>query len=403
MEEALRVVVWAHDEDAPARSLARRLRNAGLQVVEIHSSTALAGMSAGDVDLLILASSLRDHLGEREFRRMRSQPALSGVPVLWLHDENRPTQRDALFDSLGDGVALLDQNGRVERCNRAMAELLNMPTNGVAGTDFFAAAAGLSPGRGGQIPGLAGREVVEWPHGERLFRVTAAPLTIEHLGADVEKKVVVLATDITELQKLNERAAESAAAALAAESRVEQLERDARLLKQFAEEAAARGESIPDAAQPLRTSRPDDFCELVVIYEDLLDRVMDRLTYRISDPLSETLIDLAERIGGLGAGPRDVVEIHGTALRHKTAGMTTTKARGLADEGRLLVLELMGHLVSFYRRRRRQQSGPATLGASAYTEGTVDGKMPDQALRDGEDSTVSGGHHESAPHLRGGA
>jgi len=45
------------------------------------------------------------------------------------------------------------------------------------------------------------------------------------------------------------------------------------------------------------------------------------------------------------------IEIYGTALKSRSAGAPPARARAYLDEGRLLVLELMGHLVSYYRDR----------------------------------------------------
>jgi DNA-binding response OmpR family regulator len=96
---------------------------------------------------------------------------------------------------------------------------------------------------------------------------------------------------------------------------------------------------------PLREALPETFAELARHYGGLLDRALERRVYRVSQPLSEELRSLGERLGSLGAGPRDVVDLHRTALRGK--GSAT---HAYVEEGRLLVLELMGHLASFYRQ-----------------------------------------------------
>jgi len=65
--------------------------------------------------------------------------------------------------------------------------------------------------------------------------------------------------------------------------------------------------------------------------------------------LQKRLQVLAEQIGFLQAGPRDVIDIYTEALRGKTDKTTSTKTEAFVEEGRFLVLELMGYLVSFYR------------------------------------------------------
>ena len=49
------------------------------------------------------------------------------------------------------------------------------------------------------------------------------------------------------------------------------------------------------------------------------------------------------------AGPRDVVELHTTALKRRLSSAGVEQAEAYTEEGRLLVLELMGNLVSYYR------------------------------------------------------
>ena len=74
---------------------------------------------------------------------------------------------------------------------------------------------------------------------------------------------------------------------------------------------------------------------------------------------------MAEELGLLKAGPRDVVEIHSTALKEKRHKVTPQKAQAYAEEGRLMALQLMGHLVSYYRNYSlsRKASAPETTGA----------------------------------------
>jgi hypothetical protein len=49
------------------------------------------------------------------------------------------------------------------------------------------------------------------------------------------------------------------------------------------------------------------------------------------------------------AGPRDLVDMHGLALKIKTREVTPQKMGAYVEEGRFLILELMGYLAAFYR------------------------------------------------------
>ena len=97
---------------------------------------------------------------------------------------------------------------------------------------------------------------------------------------------------------------------------------------------------------------PDDALQLWVVYQRLGDLL---LAYHLTE-----------------AGPRDVVEIHVTALRAKTRGALPMKAKVYASEGQLRLIELMGYLVSYYRNRlrgRQETDQPGTWGAEETAKG----------------------------------
>ena len=51
----------------------------------------------------------------------------------------------------------------------------------------------------------------------------------------------------------------------------------------------------------------------------------------------------------LSAGPRDVIDLHVSALQQRLDQAGREEAAALVEEGRLLVLELMGYVVTYYR------------------------------------------------------
>jgi DNA-binding response OmpR family regulator len=100
---------------------------------------------------------------------------------------------------------------------------------------------------------------------------------------------------------------------------------------------------------PLIASLPDTFEELVVRYSELLDQALEQRAYKVDYDISGNLRSLAEQMGFLKAGPRDIVKLHSTAMQRKTRDVVSAKAQAYLEEGRVLVLELMGYLSSFYR------------------------------------------------------
>ena len=107
-------------------------------------------------------------------------------------------------------------------------------------------------------------------------------------------------------------------------------------------------------ATPLHERAPLEYSDIVDRYGALLHTALHRKAYRgQGEGIAEDLRALGERLGDLGAGPREVTELHARALKVAVRGVTAAKTQALLAEGRLLALELMGNLASFYRRRSR--------------------------------------------------
>ena len=101
---------------------------------------------------------------------------------------------------------------------------------------------------------------------------------------------------------------------------------------------------------PLQERSPETFKKLVQHYHHVLDLALQQRSYKIEYDISDQLRHISEQLGLLQASPRDVVELHSITLKNKIRQVNTTRAQAYLEEGRLTVLELMGYLVSFYRR-----------------------------------------------------
>ncbi|MCX8070177.1 MAG: hypothetical protein N2738_06710, partial [Thermodesulfovibrionales bacterium] len=54
-------------------------------------------------------------------------------------------------------------------------------------------------------------------------------------------------------------------------------------------------------------------------------------------------------LGLMRIGPRDLIEIHTTALKQLSKGMSSERAQAYVNEGKIMLIELMGYLVNYYR------------------------------------------------------
>jgi hypothetical protein len=99
----------------------------------------------------------------------------------------------------------------------------------------------------------------------------------------------------------------------------------------------------------LRTTHPTLFEEMVAQYSEWINLMMEERGYRVDNNVNEKLREMSERLGFLQAGPRDIVEIHTAAIKSHIEGLAPLKAKAAIEEARLMIVELMGYLTSFYR------------------------------------------------------
>jgi two-component system NtrC family sensor kinase len=112
-------------------------------------------------------------------------------------------QWETAFDALSEGIAVVDERGRVRRANRSLAELMGGPLPKLIGEDFCGALLGRSPAltelldharRGDRPPALVTRSEALG----RMLRINAARIA----GAAPEPSVVVLVEDVTDQQAM---------------------------------------------------------------------------------------------------------------------------------------------------------------------------------------------------------
>src|ERR1700679_3298237 len=168
-------------DDRPANrySIVHALARSGFQVMEAASGREALELAKQGPAAILLDVKLPDILGYDVCRRLKSNPRTSHIPVLqlsaaFIDNESRvyalesgadayltqpvepnvliatvrslvklheaeslakiaSKQWQATFDALGEGVAIVDPTGIVQRCNRAMTELLRRSYSEIEG------------------------------------------------------------------------------------------------------------------------------------------------------------------------------------------------------------------------------------------------------------------------------
>ena len=132
---------------------------------------------------------------------------------------------------------------------------------------------------------------------------------------------------------------------------------------------------------------PDTFRHLVDGYKALMDLALDQPAFKVKHDISGRLSSMAESLGFYKAGPRDIVDIHTTALKEKARETATAeKKKAYTGEGWIMVLELMGHLVSFCGKKKTHTVKNNILANSnceiIFLTPTVEGKKHDKRIAD---------------------
>ncbi len=101
---------------------------------------------------------------------------------------------------------------------------------------------------------------------------------------------------------------------------------------------------------PLKDGQPEIFNEFVASFEKFLDLAIEKRVFQANNNLSTELRIMSEKLGFIRAGPRDVIDIFVVALENKSTDVNVEKAKAFMEEGRILMIQLMGHMISFYRQ-----------------------------------------------------
>jgi PAS domain S-box-containing protein len=286
-------ILLACRDDPGRQALAAALAGAGFAVREAAGGADALRLAADRPAAIVLADPLPDLGGPEVCARLKADPRTAPVPVLYLGtppaepegipgpgqadvcltppaepDEVvgavhgllrlRPTLERAwatarawrsVFDALGDGIGLLDTQGRFLRCNKALADLVGRPIAGVLGRPYGEVVpAPLTGGPVRPFPRMIQsrrRETAEILLQGRWFRVTADPSFAP--DGTLTGAVYVLA-DVTEQVEARRQSVEQAARA----------EAQARALA----ESEARFQFLADAIPDLIwAARPDGFTD----------------------------------------------------------------------------------------------------------------------------------------------
>ena len=134
------------------------------------------------------------------------------------------------------------------------------------------------------------------------------------------------------------------------------LDRELSALQRIGDSFRSAADLPLSVSAPLSETQPGTFVDLVDQYEEAMDLALEPPSDEGTRRVSTMLRQLAQRLGCVGAGPDDVVRVHTATLERQADAKPPRKGLTHGQEGRLLVLELMGHLAAFYRGKAAQMT-----------------------------------------------
>ena len=100
---------------------------------------------------------------------------------------------------------------------------------------------------------------------------------------------------------------------------------------------------------PLSRDNPVLFQELCQVYGKIVEDALEARIYKVEKKVTPELAHLGERLSRWNSSPRDLVELHSVVIKEKLQMASPLKGRAYLEEGRLLIVELMGYLAAAYR------------------------------------------------------
>jgi len=100
---------------------------------------------------------------------------------------------------------------------------------------------------------------------------------------------------------------------------------------------------------PLSETNPDYFNELIIRFDEMVERSLEFQMYKENVDFSNNISKMSSDLGSINVSPKDVIDLYLSCLKMKSKKLDAKQFHYYSAEARLVVLELMGHLVSFYR------------------------------------------------------
>jgi PAS domain S-box-containing protein len=270
------------------------------------------------------------------------------------HMENQLRRADllscAILNSLYASIAVLDETGTIIRVNDMWAQFAEEngdpggKTTGV-GANYFdvcrssddefsvKALAGMLAVLNSETPGFDLVYPCHAPHEERWFLLRVKPLLAEEF-----RGLVVSHINVTQYHQ---------SLLVQSETEAQDKELQSQQLELLTLDLLSYPIMRPSFPGELTSEDREQFMRE---YAALLDDAVEQRAYHVEHHTDQRAEALAEQLVQKYAHPRDLVRMHTNILkRMQRSSLPSTKLRVYAEEGRFLLLQVLGYLAAHYR------------------------------------------------------
>ncbi|MCX6277665.1 MAG: response regulator [Bacteroidetes bacterium] len=106
-------------------------------------------------------------------------------------------------------------------------------------------------------------------------------------------------------------------------------------------------------AVSLKIQYPESFQNILKEYDSILNDAIEERFFRVEQHLHEKLNHLSNNLGFLKAGAKDIMDIHRECIIARINKANMKEQKVVLEESRLLLIELMGNMINYYRRKSK--------------------------------------------------
>lgn len=284
----------------------------------------------------------------------------------------------AIINSAADGIVTFNAEGFIVTYNPACTEIFDYQGEEMLSLPIRNLIPSLSQSVKNQLLAyLNPSDIVPMRHESEGYRKNGSRFPLEYIlsefDLDNQRFYTCIIRDVTDRKQL-EKMLQNSIQQL--QSTVEKRTHDVKKLsemldiqKQLIDWPQNNVTAQLNGVGQLRNRDTATFKKFSKIYCELLEDYLKAMSFK-NPPARSSIITFTNRLGDYAGGPKDILDLHLDCIEKKSHDrqVSSKRLQHYTLEGRLLVIEVMGHLVDYYRLRKQASRESSKNSASPISE-----------------------------------